>query len=395
MRNGCIAFGSAAAFTIFSAPALLANCARVGPAALAHVAFIMLLWSTWRAAAGRSIVFILATLPSALVLTWCSCYGVVLALGILVAGVIMVIARPEESSSRLRVGAAVVGCALVTSASTLLPAFRFVARLAALKEHYWATSTLSWHPPFGSHWFDAAPLLQDDLSAQLLQAGLLLVVGFASIHPRAPSSLRLCTLTYLIVAACLCLAEYIVAAPIFVPHLCRCQFILSMIILFLMGWWTASFWTRAAFIVALGSVFAVPNIGWLVGPCYSGDSKVAEAADFLRQVGPRADRVIFGGSRTYVMFHPFLGDIVNKSSVFVRSGAFPDNFVGLSLVDDKDRSGDIEIGALKSLRIVYVQLEAAQSITIDTTFWNVEAVGVFSHPCNSIGDIHVISLSPK
>ncbi len=147
---------------------------------------------------------------------------------------------------------------------------------------------------------------------------------------------------------------------------------------------------RGEISIALVSIFVFlfPTIALLALPQTSNKNILTDAVECIEAESMSKD-VLFIGSRTYVLFAPYLSQNArDKAKVFLpRHG---DNFLGASLVD-KNRIIQGKLPPKLINPTVFITLEYAGSIKVDTNNFTLIQTQTFKHRGPIIGTIGVDS----
>lgn len=417
---------------IFSMPALLMHGNRVESEALAFLSTAVAVWAATSIVEGGGWRYRILLACGVLALTWATCYGVVVAIAILTScaatlGLIGVgrrrdangsidaescPGRTEPSSSielpgcsRTRslagpiTSLAIVMCLVVLS--SLCPAFHLAQRISHLSDHYWALPTRgeTIHMLFfGFVWSDFSVLqfMRHQAALESVHAVVLGVIACVMVTSRASSRTFVAGLSAILSSILLLILQAAVGSPLLVVQFLGCVLLLYAVaaclaIYDLFGGLGIRFLGAAGLLI-----ITIPSLASLWQSGASGERALAEVTRHIKAMATDSDRVLFAGSRAYVLAYPRLPDgVIEKSTVFFREGTRPDNFTGRSLVPSDQRCTIDSIHREFSRRVCYVQLEAAQSVRCDLSPWNVGKVAVVPHPCNSIGIITIIELIPR
>ncbi|MFV0443214.1 MAG: hypothetical protein ACK5Q5_06560 [Planctomycetaceae bacterium] len=299
---------------------------------------------------------------------------------------------------------AIVACVMIVPVICLVAASTgVVARARILESHYWAMH-IRWSDVLGCvhQWRAALGFWSSDLAemtASVAGVGLILLLVFMGLtRLMSPTTLML-VIWVVAISVCLLVWEQSRAQPVMVTHLLVCQhYLLQLLLVWVVGDLSQRFGVVFAGIASWAGICGIvlPCVVTISGSNIHGDLVTRRAADEVIATSGDVDVLLFAGSRTYALFEMYLPESLGaKTKVYLRGEPFPDNFPYRTRIPASNCVRKHDLAMLADQRVVYVQLEAAQSITIDVSPWTTSALHIYGHPCNSIGNIQVAELRPR
>lgn len=406
----------------FLSPALLMHASRANGVVIGLPIVLLYFVSLRKFALTRSWLSFCCVCGLAATLVATVCYGLLIALGGLLAAAVANYYRGAGSTTLDCRNASIAKAAerrlswlsngsqeyiaffliilVACAAAELTGAF---SRRKIIENHYWAMPVRIADAFGAAHQWRAAlgfwpARIADPASFVACGMTFLLLMVMRVSRLMSPSSFIL-GFWILAIGVGLLVWEWLQGNPVMVTHLLAGQhYLLMLLLIWVVDDLSERFGTVAAGIAVWTGLcgLAFPCIGTIAGSKLDGDSTIRRAVGEIIAASRNSDMVLFGGSRAYVLFEMHLPDSLRgKARVFLRGGAFPDNFPYRGRFLASQCVYEHDLPALSQQRVVFVKLEAAQSITIDFAPWTISSLQLYGHPCNSIGDIYIAALSPR